>query len=116
MIPVFPKYVFIDDSTLTRTIQDNVLRSEMEVGPQKTRPRQSSPMVQILFTATICETKFQEWNAWFSNDVSYGSKWFRLNDPFFGQNKRYRFVETQITWTKRGTVYQASFNIEGYNV
>ena len=116
MIPVFPNYVFIDDSSLSRTVMNNVLRSEMDVGPQKTRPIASCPMVQVGFTATICEDSYKDWCEWFAKDISYGAKWFRLNDPFFGDGSRFRLVEPEITWIKRGTVYQASLVIEGYDV
>ena len=114
MIPIFPDYVFIDDSTLTKKIMNNVIRSEMEVGPQKTRPRQSTPMIQITFTATVCDTKLQDWFDWFSDDIAYGAKWFRMNNPYIGGKERFRFVETEINWTKLGSLHTANFTLEAY--
>lgn len=114
MIPTFPTYVFLDDSTLSRKINNNVIRSEMDVGPQKTRPIQSSPMIEIRFQASVCDDKFLDFNTWFAEDIGYGSKWFRMHDPFFGDKRRYRFVQTEIEWNKLGNIYQANFIIEGY--
>lgn len=114
MIPIFPKYIFIDDSTLTYKSMNNVLRSEMDVGPQKTRPIQSNPMTQYNFSASICDDKFSEWITWFRSDIAYGAKWFRMNNPLFGENERFRFVETEIEWVKNGNLFRSTFTIESY--
>lgn len=115
MIPVFPTYIFINDLSLTREIQENVLRSETEVGPQKTRPVQCRPMVQVQFTVNICEEDYQNFLTWFRSDIAYGSYWFLMNDPFDGVQKRFRFVTTQIAFRKNRHLYQATFLIETYD-
>lgn len=115
MIPAFPTYIFMNDSSLIMKIRDNVLRSEMEVGPQKTRPRQSNPMMEISFTATICEDKFADFQEWFADEISYGAKWFTMNDPFNGTKKRFRFLDTNFEWQKRGTIFQTGFQLEAYS-
>jgi hypothetical protein len=115
MIPVFPNYVFINDSSLTRQIQDNIIRSDIEVGPQKTRPRQSKPMFNVSFLATICEGDFNNFLTWFRNNASYGSSWFLLKDPFDGVQKRFRFSNTQINFQKSNHIYQATFELESYD-
>lgn len=115
MIPLFPSYIFVDDSSLLRKNRDNVLKSEMEVGPQKTRPIQSRPMFEVNFDVSICEDKLTEFNLWFRTTAGYGAYWFRLNDPFDGVQKRFRFLETALTWKKTGNVYQSTFSLEGYD-
>lgn len=115
MIPVFPNYVFINDSSLTRQIQDNVLRSQNEVGPNKTRPKSCSPIFQIGFQVTICEQDYQNFLTWFRSDISYGANWFLLPDPFDGVQKRFRFAETQIQFSKNNHVFQSNFLIESYD-
>lgn len=114
MIPVFPTYVFVDDSTLTRKSMNNVIRSQTEVGPAKTRPIQATPMIQVSFTASVCDDKFDDWTTWFADEIAFGAKWFRMYDPIFGERQRFRFVETEIEWTKLGNIYQADFVIEAY--
>ena len=114
MILNFPEYIFIDDSSLTQTFIDNVLRSEMEVGPQKTRPIACKPMVQISFTARICGIEdFKSYKTWFKS-ISYGASWFLLNDPIDGEEKRFRFVNSQIQWSKNVEIYTSTFTLETY--
>lgn len=115
MMPTFPKYIFIDDSSLQRVTMDNVLRSEMEVGPQKTRPIQSVPMMQISFSASICDDKLLNFRTWFRNDLGSGARYFLMYDPFDGERRRFRFVETEISWSKVGTLLSTKFVMEAYD-
>lgn len=114
MIPIFPKYIFIDDTTIRRKIVDNVIRSETEVGPQKTRPIQSKPMAELSCTMSVFEDDFYNLNEWYSNEIGFGSKWFRMKCPIFGDEKRFRFVDTELDWRKVGTTYEANVTIESY--
>lgn len=116
MIPIFPTYIFINDNSLTREIQENVLRSELEVGPVKTRPVQCRPMFQVQFTVNIFEDDYSNFLTWFRTSVAYGSYWFLLNDPFDGVQKRFRFVNTQIAFQKANHLYQGTFLLESYDV
>lgn len=115
MIPSFPRYVFIDDSSLQKAYQSNIIRSEMEIGPQKTRPIQSVRMFQISFKASICDDKEQDFNAWFTNDIGSGGYWFLLSDPFNGTKRRFRFVNTEFAWKKSGNLLQTTFVLEAYD-
>ena len=65
----FPSFIFIDDRSLVRAYQNNVLRSQMEVGPQKTRPIQSKPLMQISFNVSIHVDDLNNFNNWFYDDV-----------------------------------------------
>ncbi len=115
MIPTFPTYIFINDNSLSREIQENVLRSENEVGPNKTRPLQCTPMFRVQFTVSICEDDYQAYLTWFRSSIHYGSDWFLMPDPFDGELKRFRFANTQIQFTKNKLNYQATFLLEGYD-
>lgn len=116
IIPEFPDYVFIDDNSIRMEIQNNVFRSEMEVGPNKTRPIACKPMTQVSFTGSICGLlDFNSFQAWFKNEVSFGSSWFLLIDPFDGIEKRFRFVETNLSWAKSEEIYSTSFSLEYMN-
>lgn len=115
MIPSFPKYVFIDDSTLERVSMANVLRSEMEVGPQKTRPIQSTPMFQVSMQISICADKLTDFREWYQQDIGFGAYWFTLNDPFDGTLRRFRFVEYENAWAKAGNLLRTSVILEAYD-
>lgn len=111
----FPKYIFIDDSTVNHSYQPNVIRSEMDVGPQKTRPIQSRPLYSIAFGVAIPVRRFPEFQTWFFTTLRSGTSWFLLKDPIDGTEKRFRFVETDLEWTKSGNLMRSAFVIEAYN-
>ena|SRR5690606_20765654 len=111
----FPEYIFIDDSSLQRVSMNNVIRSEMEIGPQKTRAIQSIPLFQTSMNVSLCDDKLSNWKSWFSS-IRYGQNWFLMNDPFDGIKKRFRFVDTEISWSKTGNLYQTQFVLEAYDV
>lgn len=115
MIPSFPKYVFINDQGLQRSMMNNVVRSEMEVGPQKTRPIQSTPMFQAAMEITICDDKLTAFRTWFRNDIGSGAYWFLMNDPFDGVKRRFRFVNYDFSWSKMGTLLKTSIVLEAYD-
>lgn len=110
----FPSFVFIDDTSLQRVSMENVIRSEMEVGPQKTRPIQSVPLFQVSMDVSLCDPKLIDWRIWW-RDINYGSNWFLMNDPFDGTVRRFRFVDTEIVWNKSGNIYRSSFVLEAYD-
>lgn len=111
----FPKYLFIDDSTLVRGQYNNVYRSEMEIGPQKTRPIQTIPLFSAEFQVSMNAKRMYEFRQWFSNDLRSGALWFLMNDPFDGTRRRFRFAETEISWTKSGNLYRSAFVLEAYD-
>lgn len=114
MIPKFPKWVFIDDSSLQRENVDNVLKSEMEVGPAKTRPIQSVPMFRISANISYCLDSDSQWRSWWRS-IGFGSYWFILPDPFDGTKRRFRFVDTNIIWVKQGKNMSTSVILEAYD-
>lgn len=112
----FPRYVFIDDATLSRATLNNIVRSEMEVGPDKTRPIQSVPMFNISFSVAVPVSRFNEFNTWLRNDNLNGTAWFLLKDPFDGVKKRFRFVNPEFRWVKTGVnLLMTEFTLEGYD-
>lgn len=115
MMPVFPSYIFIDDSTLQRSTVSNVLKSQMEVGPQKTRPIQSIPMFGVSLNVSLCADDLLSFRTWFRNEVGSGAYWFLMNDPFDGVRRRFRFAETEFAWSKGGNILSSNFVLESYD-
>lgn len=115
MIPSIPTYVFINDVGLERATLSNVLRSDMEVGPQKTRPIQSAPMFQTSIDISICADKLTEFRTWFKNSIGSGAYWFLMRDPFDGVQRRFRFVESEFAWRKMGNLLQTRVVFEAYD-
>lgn len=113
MIPSFPDFIVIDDSTLTIAYMDNVVRSQVEVGPQKTRPIACKSMFQISFTARLCGLyDFNRFKFWFNQELYSGASWFLLIDPIDGTEKRFRFANTKISWSKSSEIYSSTFTLE----
>ena len=110
----FPKFVFIDDSDLERDLAENIVRSEMEVGPQKTKPIQSIPLFNLTFAIAIPECRFTEFNNWFKS-VKYGASWFLMRDPSDGVERRFRIVGAE-TFVKAGTLWRSKLTVEAYDV
>lgn len=115
MISSIPTYIFIDDNGIQKAYRDNVVRSEMEVGPQKTRPKQSTRLFQMSLNVSICVDKEGDFNEWFTEDIGSGAYWFLMNDPLNGVRRRFRFVETEFAWTKSGNLLRSQFILEAYD-
>lgn len=112
----FPKYVFIDDSTLTRRQVSNVIQTEMEVGPRKRKKIQTTPLFRVTFDVAINASKLNEFRSWWKNQLNDGSFWFFMKDPFDGTKRRFRFtLEDEIEWTKSGNLMRSSFELEAYD-
>ena len=115
MIINLPNYVFIDDSTVVSKNSNNVIRSEMETGPVKTRPIQSIPMKQMVMTISITRENFAAFDTWFRVTLNWGSNFFFFNDPITGVSTRYRFFDTELEWQKRGTILTCEITLECYH-
>lgn len=109
-----PKYVFIDDSDLERPLASNIVMTEMEVGPNKTKPIQTIPLFKITFAIAIPENKFKDFNEWFKL-VNYGVNWFLMKDPVDGIEKRFRIIQHD-TFVKAGTLWRSKLTVEAYDV
>ena len=114
-MPSLPNYVFIDDSTLARRDLPNVIRSETEAGPQKTRKIQSVAMFQVKMDISICVEKLSAFRSWYHTDLGSGAYWFMMNDPFDGTRRRFRFVEYDQEWIKAGNLLRKSITLEAYD-
>lgn len=115
MVPAFPNYIFINDDGLSRAEIENVRRSEMEVGPSKQRPIQCKSMFNLRFSVSICDDDLSSFYEWFHGDIKSGAFWFLLKDPIDGIEKRFRFVNKELNFQKRGQIYTTDFQLEAYN-
>lgn len=112
----FPKFVFINDSTLVRRDVNNVLRSDMETGPAKTRPIQSVPLYNVSAEIAYNIARHSDWRSFWRNDIGFGAYWFLMKDPFDGVLRKFRFLETEIDWQKSGNLMKATVSLEAYDV
>lgn len=90
-----------------------VLRTDMDNGIAKQRPRRSLPIVTRDVTVLVLSAEDkQQFDAWFRDDLYGGTGWFSWTDPVDGVTKQGRFVGGQLTWASPGKVWKAQVQIE----
>lgn len=94
------------------TLQGDNLRSEMDVGPAKVRPR-SSFLSQTREGRTPPLTPFQKdaLVEFFIEDLANGALSFTVTDPFDGELVNCRIIGS-IRIRKVGTLFQVSADLE----
>lgn len=109
----FPSYAKVLLGGFSQKSDFSVLRSEMDGGLAKQRPRRSKPIVtraiSILVTRLADQQAFDQWVA---VDLSGGTAWFDWVDPLDRKTKQARFVDGDITWSSPGIVWTAQAKIE----
>ena len=114
MTPEFPKYVFIDDASLSRQKPENVVRSEMDAGPAKVRPISKHPVYTYEFSISFNVKNFSDFLLWLQDDLNEQTNWFLMKDPFSGKVKRFRIVEID-DFRKSSTLVHSSMRVETYH-
>lgn len=115
-MPKFPDWIFINDETLQRFEIDNLVKSEMEIGPQKTRPKQSVPLFNTTIDISFTEDKYNDWITWKRDDLQFGASWFLMKDPFNGEKIKARIINNDSALQKKGNLIFTQLIIESYNV
>lgn len=109
----FPSYAKILLSGYAEEADYGVLRTEMDNGIAKQRPRRSIPIVTR--TVVIHVETLEEKNAfdmWRRVDLFGSAGWFDWTDPLDGVTKQTRIVDGKLQWTSPGKVWRASGQIE----
>lgn len=116
MIPRFPDYIFIDDSTLEETRVSNVISSEFETGPRQYRPQSCSTRYELSFLARVHIDDYRKFLDWFERVLRQGSSWVLLKDHVQCSNYcfKYRFINEDLQFTKRGDIFEFQVNLERY--
>lgn len=79
-------------STFNETIEDSVLRTQMDSGPDKTRRRFTAVPTNISFDLRpISHVQYAELQAWFRNSLGGGALAFSAKHPLTGVDGDFRF-------------------------
>lgn len=109
----FPSYAKILLAGFSEEADFGVLRTEMDGGIAKQRPRWSKPIVtrevQIIVYSRADRVLFDTWSR---VDLNSGTAWFDWLDPVDGVTKQTRIVGGKYKWTTPGIVWLASCSIE----
>lgn len=108
----FPSYASVVMSGYSKRSDRGVLRTDMEGGIAKQRPRWTVPIetraVTILVNSLADRQAFE---TWMESEISGGTGWFSWNDET-GATKQARIVSGDVTWTTPGTVWLGQASLE----
>jgi len=88
----------------TGTIQDTVIRTSMDAGPEKMRRRFTATSEYYAVSWVMTKTQFTTFRDFFTNTIAGGSEEFEMNHPITGETalvrfrKPYRFVPIGAHW------------------
>ncbi|CAB5512056.1 hypothetical protein [Achromobacter anxifer] len=109
----FPNYAKILLTGFSEEPDYGVLRTDMDGGIAKQRPRWTMPIVTR--DATIHVDGVAQKNAfdlWMRTDLNGGVGWFDWVDPLDGVTKQARFVSGKISWSSPGLRWRGAVQIE----
>ena len=117
-MPNWPEFMPapVDDDIAIGAPIGAVLRTSMDAGPAKQRPRfTAAPQPVTLVFKPISAANFTAFEAFYENDLSYGALDFHMQHPITDVTQRFRFVASQEPWrmTPIGKdAYRLSVNLE----
>ena len=87
-----PQYPLIDGYT-EKLREDAVLRTEVETGLAKQRPRYTTVPSEVEETFLMTNAQYNTFKDFFENNLSFGAIPFIKKNPITDQNVNYRFIE-----------------------
>lgn len=109
----FPSYAKVLLASFTESADYGVLRTDMDGGIAKQRPRWTTPIVTRDVTVHVDSVVDKNaFDQWLRIDLQGGSGWFGWTDPLDNVLKQARFVDGKVSWTSPGKVWRASAQME----
>lgn len=109
-----PSYVKILEGGYGEESDYGVLRTEMDGGIAKQRPRWSKAIVTRDVTLEVYgTTEKASFDTWAKTDLNGGAGWFSWTDPLDSTSKQARIVGGKYKWGEpNGPIWQATCQIE----
>ena len=109
----FPTYACVLLEGYKEKANYSVLRSEMDNGVPKQRPRRSLPMVTREVRITVADKAEKiQFDNWVRYDLNGGTSWFTFTDPIDSVTKQARIVSGEVTWSSPGVIWLADIKME----
>jgi len=105
----WPSYARIIVANYAESVDDGVVRTEMDGGLAKERWRFSKTIVTRDATILCSQQDRQQFSAW--RKANRG-QWFTWRDPVDGVTKQARMVKAQIKWSRFGVYWQGALQLE----
>lgn len=108
----FPPYARILDAGYSKSTDYGVLRTDMDGGLAKQRPRWSTPIITRAVTILVQSVGERDsFDAWMANEIGGGAGWFDWADES-GVLKQARIVSGEVSWTSPGVVWTGQARLE----
>ncbi|MFY1852373.1 hypothetical protein ACOTEY_00715 [Achromobacter xylosoxidans] len=112
-MPAFPDYAKILLAGFKEEADYGILRTDMDGGIAKQRPRWTTPIVTRDVTVHVESVYLKNaFDAWLRVDLNGGSDWFDWLDPLDSVVKQARFVSGKLSWSSPGKVWRATGQLE----
>lgn len=96
----FPSYATILIDGYNEEADFGVLRTDMDSGIGKQRPRFSMPIITRNVTIMVCsDTHKERFDDWFDDDLNGGTGWFKLLLPRPERIVQARIIDGKFTWS-----------------
>ncbi|MGK0556167.1 hypothetical protein [Bordetella bronchiseptica] len=108
----FPSYARIIDAGYSKRSDTGVLRTDMDGGIAKQRPRWTTPIITRAVTILVQSIEDRdEFDDWMLNENNGGAGWFDWTDES-GVQKVARIVGGNVSWTTPGVVWTGQAQLE----
>lgn len=112
-MPTSPSFLVPIGDTFTEKVPDNLIRTEMDVGPAKVRRRTTANVRDIQFRSWLTPAQTEDLDTFFMRDVYSGALPFDYTHPRTGAVVSARFKEPPTyTDVEAGMYYEASISLE----
>mgnify|MGYP001170021751 CR=1 FL=1 len=98
--------------TLSIEMPDNLLRSDMDIGPAKVRRRTTSNVTKVSGDIIVTRDQYNTLSSFFSNNASYGATEFDWINPITGSSCSMRFSAPPRVKPEKGSLLRVSLSLE----
>lgn len=102
----------LNQSGFTNTLPDNVIRSSMDVGPDKVRRRDVSAVEPIVGSIVATLDEYNDLVTFYNDITVSGSLPFDWVHPITGESEEFRFTAPPSITAISGTHYTITLNME----
>lgn len=100
------------DRPYVDTMADNVIRTPMEAGPAKTRPRSTAGVRTIGGTMLLTQAQTETFQTFFEDTVRFGALRFDFPDPRTGETAVVRFTRPPQLTHVAGPTWSLRLDLE----
>lgn len=104
-----PQHFLRDD--FSSTSPDNLIASEMSIGPAKVRRRSTAAVYNMNGTMVMTDAQFTVFETFVANEIAGRSKTFNFPHPRGGAPVLVRMTKS-YTWAPDGIDWRVSFQLE----